>query len=150
MLYSYIYWLIILASYCNIRCYCFTQKWYWCKTYWTTDAFKENCNECRYVAQNDVQNYIKHTQACLTPRGAENIAINFRASLEIDPSLDSFFFDSDNGFNKLNRSQCLWQVFTKFPFIFPLVNMIYGKDAQAFVSANDGFIDSIDSKEGVK
>ena len=28
--------------------------------------------------------------------------------------------------------------------------MIYGKDAQSFVLANDGFIDSIDSKEGVQ
>ena len=28
--------------------------------------------------------------------------------------------------------------------------MIYGKDAQAFVLANDGFIDFIDSKEGVQ
>lgn len=95
-------------------------------------------------------NYFKHSQACLTPRGAETIAINFRASLEIDPSLDSFFFDGDNGFNKLNRSQCLWQVFSRFPFIFPLINMIYGKDAKAFVLANDGFIDSVDSKEGVQ
>ena len=28
--------------------------------------------------------------------------------------------------------------------------MIYGKDAQAFVLAIDGFIDSVDSKEGVQ
>ena len=89
-------------------------------------------------------NYFKHTQACLTPRGTENIAIYF------DPSLHSFFFDMDNGFNKLNRSQCLWQVFTNIPSIFSLINMIYGKDAQAFVLAIDGFIDSIDSKEGVQ
>ena len=28
--------------------------------------------------------------------------------------------------------------------------MIYGKDAKAFVLAIDGFIDSVDSKEGVQ
>jgi len=87
---------------------------------------------------------------CLSPRGTEAIAIAFRASNELYPQLDKLFFDGDNGFNKCNRAQGLFQVLNSFPAAFPLVNMIYGKSGNAFVLANDGFIDSITSNEGVQ
>jgi hypothetical protein len=55
-------------------------------------------------------NIFGNTQMCLSPRGTEAIAIAFRASNELYPQLDKLFFDGDNGFNKCNRAQGLFQV----------------------------------------
>ena len=61
----------------------------------------------------------------------ESIALQFIAAFELYNEHDELFFDGDNGFNKCNRGQGLFQVMQHFPILYPLVDMLYGKNGDA-------------------
>jgi hypothetical protein len=89
-------------------------------------------------------------QKCLFPRGTVSIALQFRAAFELYNQHDKPFFDGDNGFNNCNRGQGLFQVMQHFPTLYPLVDMLYGKNGNAFTHFNNVGIKTLESCEGVQ
>jgi len=89
-------------------------------------------------------------QYCLDRFGTESVSLFFRAAQQSMPSNDFWSLDGDNGFGRISRVVGLFQTKKKFPWLLPLLKMIYGNPSNAWYFGLKTGIESINSEEGIQ
>ena len=72
--------------------------------------------------------------------GCEKIIHSVRTHAQLYPDKDFFFSDADNAFNRISRNVGLAEVKKHFPFFFPFISQIYGKDSNGWFIADSDII----------
>jgi hypothetical protein len=93
------------------------------------------------------ERHFKDLQFGLAENGCEKIIHRFRLNSQLYPDRDMFFADAENAFNRISRAHGLREVKTHFPFMFPFVSQIYGKDSNGWF-IGDSSVLPIKSSEG--
>ena len=89
-------------------------------------------------------------QHCLEDFGTEKVSLFFRAAQQTLPSNDFWSLDGDNGFGRISRVVGLFETKKHFPYLLPLLKMIYGTSSNAWYFGLKTGIESIESEEGIQ
>jgi hypothetical protein len=77
----------------------------------------------------EVLDYLGDYQFALKKGGMEDIVHSLRFASAERPECDTFLIDAKNAFNSINRRVGLWNIMKEAPYMFPLMNAMYGKES---------------------
>ena len=104
----------------------------------------------KHRALDEAKDIFGSKQVALMSGGMEVIIHKLRAIMSLNEEFDIFLGDGKNAFGKVSRDRMMLQVHKHFPWMFKMVDKIYGeKPTLGFVKGDSNQLFQVDIEEGV-